>query len=99
MAHTGFGHLWQQPEHSDVNILICVAADGPDLALEPQEHDMVQGQDLSLHHDADNQQLLLLRQFPGHNAILSSSRYFAAQVRCMVVFFAVYALCQNAFMR
>lgn len=65
MTHPGFGHLWMQADLSDVNIILPVVPDQAPAGDEASE--------------AHNSNLIILQQFPGHNAILSSSPYFAAQ--------------------
>jgi hypothetical protein len=66
MAHPGFGHLWQQAELSDAEIMLSAytkAHSEGDEACEVQSSSQT-----------------VLQQFPGHSPILSSSPYFAAQV-------------------
>jgi hypothetical protein len=66
MSHPGFGHLWQQAELSDVEIVILCASDTVPEGDEAPE--------------AEGSCSTLLRQFPGHSPILSLSPYFVAQV-------------------
>ena len=65
MAHPGFGHLWQQAEMSDVEIVISVAEGTVSAGDETTE--------------AQNSTRTILQQFPGHSPILSLSPYFVAQ--------------------
>lgn len=82
MAHPGFGHLWQQAEMSDLDIVIScdyAAAVGEDASGEPE--DVLAYRQLL----PQSQQDTLLQQFPGHSTILSLSPFFKAQasVRCL----------------
>jgi hypothetical protein len=70
MAHPGFGHLWQQAELSDVDIVISYAqAKGSGGDEDPEALDSCR---------------TLLRQFPGHSPLLSLSPYFVAQASVIV---------------
>ena len=66
MAHPGFGHLWQQSEMSDIEIVLVVDADADPVGVGATEVHKVNR--------------TVLQQFPGHSLLLSVSPYFAAQV-------------------
>jgi hypothetical protein len=69
MAHPGFGHLWQQEETSDVEIIISVAEEKTSAGDEFPE--------------ARSSSCTFLQQFPGHSQILSLSPYLLAQASIM----------------
>jgi hypothetical protein len=62
MAHPGFGHLWQQAEMSDVEIVISLAEGTVSAGDETTE--------------AQNSTRTILQQFPGHSLILSLRPYY-----------------------
>jgi hypothetical protein len=66
MAHPGFGHLWQQDETSDVDILITVAENTTSAGNETPEAQ-------------SSTRTFLQQHFPGHSQILSLSPFFLAQ--------------------
>jgi hypothetical protein len=63
MAHPGFGHLWQQAETSDIDIVILHDQDAPPTG----------------DGSPAVQNSTLLQQFHGHSQILSLSDFFKAQ--------------------
>lgn len=70
MAHPGFGHLWQPPVLSDVDVVLCVetaAASSQDSASSSASNN------LGAAHT-------VLQQFPAHWSILTLSPVFEAQV-------------------
>lgn len=76
MAYPGFGHLWQQADMSDVDIVITCPNDAASARDEAPEAHTVNS--------------TLLQQFPGHSTILSSSPYFNAQASVQRMFMLYY---------
>jgi hypothetical protein len=66
MAYPGFGHLWQQTDMSDVEIVLSCEEE-PDPRNYP-------------YAEAQSSNKVVLQQFPGHSQILSLCPYFVAQV-------------------
>jgi hypothetical protein len=56
MAHPGFGHLWQQDEMPDIDIVVSVVNDNAPTGDEA--------------HKAQDSTRNVLQQFPGHRMIL-----------------------------
>ena len=74
MAHPGFGHLWQQAEMSDLDIVISVDYEYVPNGTESR-HALFWRQYHQQLHENDPP----LQQFPGHSTILSLSPFFKAQ--------------------
>ena len=70
MAHPGFGHLWQQADLADIDIVICVSSENTD----PAGTTAAEGPE----------QQTVLQRFPGHSPIISVSPYFLAQVKIIL---------------
>jgi hypothetical protein len=68
MAYPGFGHLWQQADMSDVDIVLSIV-----------EASAPAGDEASEAADAQSSNRTLLQQFPGHSVILSLCPYLVAQ--------------------
>jgi hypothetical protein len=79
MAHPGFGHLWQQAEMSDLDIVISIDYEYVPNGTESQHVLWCRLKAQELHQNDPP-----LQQFPGHSTILSLSPFFKAQVsvRC-----------------
>jgi hypothetical protein len=75
VAHPGFGHLWQQAEMSDVEIVLSVVNKANLAGDEAAEAQMTQSWGSAT----------VLQQFPGHSPILSLSPYFVAQASAHLV--------------
>ena len=68
MAYPGFGHLWQQADMSDVEIVLSIVEESAPAGDEAPEA-----------AEAQSSSRIVLQQFPGHSVILSLCPYLVAQ--------------------